>query len=175
MPSAYEKSTFTPEYSNELLRRIQSVYKEDIKHYYPQLKLEKLLDLLEHTEYLFELFLHFGHEGNNKDALTSFIVGCYYLFLIMPQSIQFQSRNKSYGIYSDLKKLYENQASMTNVLLMVKDEIETILEKTAEREINETNNRIVRQRAYSVPDSNDLTEQLHSLSVSCLLYTSRCV
>ncbi|CCC70904.1 hypothetical protein NCAS_0G00170 [Naumovozyma castellii] len=166
MPSAYEKSTFTPEYSNELLRRIQSVYKEDIKHYYPQLKLEKLLDLLEHTEYLFELFLHFGHEGNNKDALTSFIVGCYYLFLIMPQSIQFQSRNKSYGIYSDLKKLYENQASMTNVLLMVKDEIETILEKTAEREINETNNRIVRQRAYSVPDSNDLTEQLHSLSVS---------
>ena len=119
---------FTPEYSNELLRRVQDLYHEDIKHYYPQLKLEKLLDLLEHTEYLFELYLDSIHHDRPNDALTAFIIGCYYVFLIIPQSLQFQTRNKSYSIYTDLKKMYENEMNMTNVVLMVKKEIGVVLD-----------------------------------------------
>lgn len=145
--------SFTPEYSNELLRCVQNLYEDDIKHYYTQSKLEKLLDLLEHTEYLFESYLQFLHEKNNQDALTAFIIGCYYLYLIVPQSIEFQTRNKSYSIFNDHKKMYQNQANMTNVLLMVKDEVDSILDRNA-REFKEFEQQKARTRAYSVPDRN---------------------
>ncbi|CCD25339.1 ubiquitin-specific protease UBP7 NDAI_0F00200 [Naumovozyma dairenensis CBS 421] len=165
--SVHGPSPFTPEYSNELLQKVQSIYHDDIKHYYPQLKLEKLLDLLEHTEYLLELFFTYNKNNtNNKDVLTAFIVGCYYLFLIIPQSIQFQSKNKSYGIYTELKKLYENETHMTNVLLMVKDEIENVLDMDENNNGSDLNHRIIkRQRAYSI-SINELSNQVKSLSIS---------
>lgn len=158
-----EKS-FTPEYSNELLRFIQTTYDEHVKHCYTQLKLEKLLDLLEHTEYLFESYLKFLHQENNQDALTVFIIGCYYLYLIVPQSIQFQTRNKSYSIFNDLKKMYQNQANMTNVLLMVKDEVDAILDRSA-KDLNDFERNITRKRAYSVPD-NRLAESLAMMNIA---------
>lgn len=156
--------SFTPEYSTELLGCIQGIYEEDIKHHYTHLKLEKSIDLLEHTEYLFESYLKFLQEGKNQDALTAFIVGCYYLYLIVPQSIQFQTRNKSYGIYNELKKIYENQMNMTNVLLMVKDEVDSVLDKDA-RDLKEIERSVSRKRAYSVPDQT-MQAQLASLSLS---------
>lgn len=156
--------SFTPEYSNELLRFVQNVYEEYIKHSYTHLKLEKLLDLLEHTEYLFESYLEFLQEKDSQDALTAFTIGCYYLYLVVPQSIQFQTRNKSYSIFNDLKKMYENQANMTNVLLMVKDEVDGILDKSA-RDLNEFEKSITRKRAYSVPD-RQLAKSLANLSIS---------
>lgn len=156
--------SFTPEYSSQLLRCIEGVYDEDIKHYYTHLKLEKLIDLLEHTEYLFESYTKFLHDRKDQDALTVFIIGCFYLYLIMPQSIQFQTRNKSYSIYNELKKMYENQVNMTNVLLMVKDEVDSILEGNA-RELNEVERRITRKRAYSVPDQH-LAAHLTNLALT---------
>lgn len=154
---------FTPEYSNELLRRVQDLYHEDIKHYYPQLKLEKLLDLLEHTEYLFELYLDSMRHDRSNDALTAFIIGCYYVFLIIPQSLQFQTRNKSYSIYTDLKKMYENEMNMTNVVLMVKKEIGVVLDESVKHVVG-IEHRITKKRAFSVP-ANDLSGQMASLSL----------
>ncbi|CAI6459770.1 BAF_HP2_G0025510.mRNA.1.CDS.1 [Saccharomyces cerevisiae] len=154
---------FTPEYSNELLRRVQDLYHEDIKHYYPQLKLEKLLDLLEHTEYLFELYLDSIHHDRPNDALTAFIIGCYYVFLIIPQSLQFQTRNKSYSIYTDLKKMYENEMNMTNVVLMVKKEIGVVLDESVKHGAG-IEHRITKKRAFSVP-ADDLSGQVASLSL----------
>ncbi|EJS43332.1 ubp7p [Saccharomyces arboricola H-6] len=156
-------TSFTPEYSNELLRRVQDLYHEDIKHYYPQLKLEKLLDLLEHTEYLFELYLDSMHHDRPNDALTAFIIGCYYVFLIIPQSLQFQTRNKSYSIYSDLRKMYENEMNMTNVVLMVKKEIGVVLDESIKHVVG-IEHRITKKRAFSVP-ANDLSNQVASLSL----------
>lgn len=145
---------FTPEYSDQLLQRIQQIYKEDILHAYPQLKLQKLIDLLEHTQYLLELYLKFiSQEGSQNDALRSFIIGCFYIYLIMPQSIQFQSKNKSHTIYNEVRSLYEAQLNMTNVSLMVKDEVEIILECNIQSHINKENARITRKRAYSVPSN----------------------
>lgn len=164
MVESHTEVSFTPEYSNQLLRFIQSTYEEHIKHSYTQLKLEKLLDLLEHTEYLFESYLDFLEQKNNQDALTAFIIGCYYLYLVVPQSIQFQTRNKSYSIFNDLKKMYQNQANMTNVLLMVKDEVDGILDRNA-RDLNDFERKITRKRAYSVPD-RDLGESLANLNLS---------
>lgn len=156
--------SFTPEYSNQLLQCVQGLYEDDIKHIYTHAKLEKLLNLLEHTEYLFESYLKFLHEKNNRDAMTAFIIGCYYLYLIVPQSIEFQTRNKSYSIFNELKKMYENQANMTNVLLMVKDEVDYILDQNA-RELKEFEQKKTRMRAYSVPD-NDLQTRLSALNFS---------
>lgn len=163
MSELSSRVSFTPEYSTELLRCIEGVYEEDIKHYYTHLKLEKLIDLLEHTEYLFESYLKFLHERKDQDALTVFVVGCFYLYLIVPQSAQFQTRNKSYSIYNELKKMFENQVNMTNVLLMVKDEVDSILDKDAS-DLKETEKRIIRKRAYSVPD-HSLAIQLKALAL----------
>lgn len=154
---------FSPEYSSELSRKVKSIYKDDIQHYYPQLKLEKLIDLLEHTQYLYELYIHFVSKNKNKDALTSYIIGCFYIFLIMPQSIQFQTKNKDFGIYTDMKKLYESQMNMTNVLLIVRDEIETILDNDVNLS-TDSNQFTDRQRAYSVPQE-ELGDSLKSLNI----------
>ena len=129
---------FSPEYSPELAKRIKSIYKDDIKHYYSQLKLEKLIDLLEHTQYLFELYVRFANDKNDNDSLTSYIIGCFYVYLIMPNSIQFQTKNKDYSIYADMKAIYEGQMNMTNVRLMVRDEVDNILDHINPEPINLT-------------------------------------
>ena len=179
---------FTPEYSDVLLKRVREIYRNDILHSYPQLKLQRLIDLLEHTEYLFELYLKFLYHpnGNNNDnlsintisqndALNSFVIGCFYIYLIMPQSIQFQSKNKSYTIYTEIKTLYESQLNMTNVCLMVKNEVETILENnfavsTADNSSIHNpylNNLIInsRKRSYSVP-SNQIEHSINTTTAT---------
>lgn len=153
-PSHEDSVLFTPEYSDPLLQRIQQIYNDDILHTYPQLKLQKLIDLLEHTEYLFELYLQWRtQEEAQNDALKSFIIGCFYIYLIMPQSIQFQSKNKSHTVYNEVRSLYESQLNMTNVSLMVKDEVEIILEDNFESCINSDDAKMARKRAYSVPSN----------------------
>ncbi|KAM3162360.1 Ubiquitin carboxyl-terminal hydrolase [Lachancea thermotolerans] len=136
---------YSPEYSNELLQFVKDVYTQDIAHYFPKLRLEKLIDLLEHAEYLFESYRHALAANQAEDLLTAFVAGCFYIYLIIPHSIQFQSRDKSYAIYADLKKYYQDEANMTNVLLMVTEVIESMSKDEVETA------RIMRKRAYSVP------------------------
>jgi len=155
---------FSPEYSPELAKRIKSIYKDDIKHYYSQLKLEKLIDLLEHTQYLFELYVRFANDKNDNDSLTSYIIGCFYVYLIMPNSIQFQTKNKDYSIYADMKAIYEGQMNMTSVRLMVRDEVDNILDHINPEPINLTQ-LMERKRAYSVPDGS-ITESLQNLKIN---------
>ncbi|SCU79988.1 LAMI_0B00408g1_1 [Lachancea mirantina] len=152
---------FTPEYSNELLQFIQEIYSQDIAHFYPRLRLEKMLDLLEHAEYLFESYRTFLQKSQTDDALTAYVVGCFYIYLIIPHSIQFHSRDKSYGIYTDLQKYYREEANMTNVLLMVTKKIEKLTKVEAEGRQYATINR---RRAYSVPPKS-LEQQLESFSM----------
>ncbi|EDO14614.1 hypothetical protein Kpol_304p6, partial [Vanderwaltozyma polyspora DSM 70294] len=144
-------STFTPEYSTELQERVQDIYQNDIKPLLPQLRLSKLIDLLEHTAYLLEAFHHFLPSGRYDDALSAYIVGCYYLYLIIPQSTQFQTKNKSYSMYNDWKILYQNEANMTNVCSMVRNEVDSILDKSYQ-EPEPTKRVIPRGRAFSVKD-----------------------
>ena len=155
---------FSPEYSPELAKRIKAIYRDDIKHYYSQLKLEKLIDLLEHTQYLFELYLRFISDKNHNDSLTSYIIGCFYIYLIMPRSIQFQTKNKDFSIYTDMKTLYEGQMNMTNVRLMVTDEIDDILDKTSPPPANLVQ-IMERKRAYSVPDDT-ITDSFKNLNLN---------
>ncbi|SCV06224.1 LANO_0H24828g1_1 [Lachancea nothofagi CBS 11611] len=149
----------TPEYSNELLRFVNEVYTQDIAHYYPKLRLEKLIDLLEHAEYLFESYRNALKAKQRDEMLTAFVVGCFYIYLIIPRSIQFHSRDKSYAIYADLKKYYQDETHMTNVLLMVTGVIESMSKDELETA------KIVRKRAYSVPH-RDLADKFGSLALS---------
>lgn len=157
-------SSFTPEYSNELMKRVEDIYQNDVKHHFPQLRLTRLIDLLEHAAYLFETYAHFSQKGRNDDLLSAFIVGCYYMYLIIPQSTQFQTKNKSYSIYNQLKGLYQNETNMTNVLAMVKNEVDSILEKSL-LEIEGIDRVIKRTRAYSLPDTK-LVPQLAALNMN---------
>lgn len=143
---------FTPEYSNELLRRVKNIYEEDIRTHYAILKLEDLSDLLEHTRFLYDSFLEDLNKNKTNDALTAYIVGCYFLYLIVPQSIQFKARNKSFAVHKELKKLYEDQHHMANVLRMVKTEVDSILDRDFRRMQDIERSRAARQRAYSFPD-----------------------
>ncbi|CCE63100.1 hypothetical protein TPHA_0D04660 [Tetrapisispora phaffii CBS 4417] len=144
------ESTFTPEYSNELLKRVSDTYNNEIKGHFPQLRLTKLIEMLEHTAYLLESYLDLLHEQKYDECLSAYIVGCFYLYLIIPNSTQFQIRNKSFRIYNELKILYQNQANMTNVLAIVKNEVDSILDESI-LELEGIEKVIKRDRAYSSP------------------------
>ncbi|AQZ13965.1 UBP7 (YIL156W) and UBP11 (YKR098C) [Zygosaccharomyces parabailii] len=150
--SSASGSSFTPEYSNELLRRVKNIYEDDIRTHYAILKLEDLSDLLEHTRFLFESFSDDLNRNKTNDALTAYIVGCYFLYLIIPQSIQFKARNKSFTVHNELKKQYEDQHHMANVLIMVKNEVDSILDRDFRKMQDVERSRAARQRAYSFPD-----------------------
>ncbi|SCU85670.1 LAFA_0D17040g1_1 [Lachancea sp. 'fantastica'] len=152
-------SFLTPEYSDELLRFVTEVYTQDIAHYFPKLRLEKLINLLEHAEYLFESYRKSLATNQQDDLLTAYVAGCFYIYLIIPRSIQFNSRDKSYAIYVDLKKYYQDETHMTNVLLMVTSVIDTMSKD--EKEVN----RIDRKRAYSVPRITT-AERLRQIALS---------
>lgn len=145
---------FTPEYSTQLWQQVVEVWTDSLKGHYPQLKLQRLLDLLEFAEELLEEYLKNAQSEQGQDksnALRSFIMGAYYIYLVVPQSIQYQTRNKSHTIYNDLKILYENQTNMTNALIMVKGQVDLILE---DEQVHNTVGLITRNRAYSVPSNN---------------------
>lgn len=150
---------YSPEYSNELLQFVKEVYTQDIAHYYPRLRLEKLIDLLEHAEYLFESYRRSLEAKQNSELLTAFVVGCFYIYLIIPHSIQFHSRDKSYAIYADLRKYYQDETNMTNVLLMVTGVIESVSRDELESA------KIMRKRAYSVPHKK-LSDKMQALTLS---------
>ncbi|GAV47697.1 hypothetical protein ZYGR_0H05430 [Zygosaccharomyces rouxii] len=151
---------FTPEYSSELLRLVEDIYEDDIKPHYAVLKLEDLDDLMDHTRYLYESFSDEMKNRNKQDALTAYIIGCYFLYLIIPQSTQFQARNKTFQVHNALKKLYENQVNMTNVLLMVKDEVDSVLDRDF-RKLKD----VERKRAFSSPD-NGLDSEISRLTLA---------
>ncbi|CCK72837.1 ubiquitin-specific protease UBP7 KNAG_0L02200 [Huiozyma naganishii CBS 8797] len=154
---------FTPELSDELWQRVVKVYTDDIGTALPQLRLQRLIDLLEHTEWLYELYLSCLGKDQNMDALGSFINGCFYVYLVMPQSIQFHTRNRAHTVYSDVRALYESQVNMTNVLLMVKEEVQVVLE--SQWDSASLNERIPRNRAYSVPDEARVVQNLDKLTL----------
>lgn len=150
---------FTPEYSSELLRLVEEIYVDDIRPHYAVIKLEDLHDLMDHTKYLYDSFLEEMKNNNKQDALTAYIIGCYFLYLIIPQSTQFQARNKTFHVHNALKKLYENQVNMTNVLLMVKDEIDSVLDRDL-RKLKD----VERTRAFS--SGNELSSEVSRLTLA---------
>lgn len=155
---------YTPEYSNELLEFVQEVYSEDVKRYYKKLKLEKLIDLLEHAESLFEAYRENIIKGRYEDCLLAFVIGAFYVFLIIPESVQFHSRNKSYSIYVELKKYYQEEANMSNVLLMIIRKVDSVINKELEA-IESIDLSDSRKRAYSVEEPS-VRVQLENLTLT---------
>ncbi|KAL6947490.1 hypothetical protein ACO0RG_000064 [Hanseniaspora osmophila] len=161
---------YTPEYSPELEALVDYAFtKSELKEQYPKEKLEKLINLLEDAQYYFEQYrewlektnihdepakqlANFAHEDGqlqeNLKGLVMFIIGCFYIYLIIPNSIQFQTRNKSFSIYTELKKLYQDELNMTNVAKMVRNYIEDHI--TADDLLQRQKSRIHRSRAFSV-------------------------
>lgn len=148
---------------NEILSLIREVYEVDIKCFYSQLRLKKLKKLLEHAAYLFDIYVRDLKNNLEKDALTAFIVGGYYLYLIIPQSLQFQARNNVYSSYAKLKNKYQEEQGMTYVLKLVKDESAIIVDQclSDSKRISRT---MQRKRAYSLP-LRPLPVHMASLSI----------
>ncbi|CDO91678.1 unnamed protein product [Kluyveromyces dobzhanskii CBS 2104] len=142
---------YTPEYSDELLEFVQDVYSQDVKHYYAKLKLEKLIELLEQAESLFETYRESLSNEKYEDCLSAYVIGAFYVFLIIPGSVQYSARNKSYGIYTDLKKLYQEELTMSNVLLMVLHKVDSVLNHYTEL-LENLQLDPSRKRAFSVEE-----------------------
>ncbi|CAI4046835.1 hypothetical protein SUVZ_11G3080 [Saccharomyces uvarum] len=135
---------------NQILSLVREVYDVDIKCFYSQLRLKKLKKLLEHAAYLFDIYVRDLKNNQEKDALTAFIVGGYYLYLVIPQSLQFQTRNNVYSSYAKLKNKYQDEQGMSYVLKLVKDESTIIVDQclSDSKRISRT---MKRKRAYSLP------------------------
>lgn len=155
---------YTPEYSDELLSFVQEVYSQDVKHYYAKLKLEKLIELLEQAESLFESYRESLSVEKYEDCLCEYVIGSFYVFLIIPGSVQFSARNKSYSIYSDLKKLYQDELNMSNVLLMVLHKVDSVLNQNMEI-LAKQHLDPSRKRAFSVEEPI-IRYQLHNLQLN---------
>ncbi|KTB04614.1 Ubiquitin carboxyl-terminal hydrolase 7 [Nakaseomyces glabratus] len=173
---------FTPEFSGQLLLQIQQIYVDEIRPQFPQLKLQRLLDLLEQAQCMLEDYMGCVDVDTSK-AVRVFITGCFYIYLVMPESMQFQTRSKSYSLYTELRHLYESQLNMTNVIAMVKEEVAQIQEqcdnfqdnegvddskplgnniKGADNMLNQGKRLITRRSAYSISSPSGMsTLSLH--------------
>ncbi|CCH61232.1 hypothetical protein TBLA_0E01760 [Henningerozyma blattae CBS 6284] len=169
---------YTPEYSDELLQCVQEIYNNEFKTHYPQLKLEKLIDLLDHSSFLFETYTKSLRDSHFDDALSAFIVGSFYMYFIIPQSTQFLTKNRHYRMYHELKNLYEDELNMTNVLSMVKTEITKILDSNYKSQNESSNNLFVdskfirRERAFSVPNASNPFSLMNDTSLDSQLDNS---
>lgn len=110
---------YIPEYSNELLQLVLNVYSQHVMYQYPKLRLEKFIDLLEKVEYLFESYRDLLQNNHYDDCMTAYSIGGFYIYLIIPNSVQFHTLDKSFSIYVELKKYYQEEYNMKNVLLAV--------------------------------------------------------
>lgn len=108
---------------------VEDIFDLEIRNDYSRLKQEKLLDLLEHTQELLENFTDLREQGHFSKALVFFIVGSFYVYLIIPLSSQFQATNKSYEIYTEIKKLYENYPDMESITGSIKNWVQEYIVK----------------------------------------------
>lgn len=162
--SILPKTSYTPEYSDELLGLIVELYKDEIKLNLNDLQLTKMIDLIDIAQYNIEQYSESLTNGNHNRCLKYYIVGLFYIYLIIPNSIQFQIKNKNYEIFLFLKQLYEKETNMSNVKLQVINYITYLNEKKAKEEI------IVKSthRSATLPSSSlqhDLTQFLLSNEV----------
>lgn len=142
---------YVPEYSDELLKMVIDVYKEDIQPYVNELKLSKMIDLIEIAEFCYEKYLKHLSEKQFNLCLQSDIIGLFYIYLIIPSSIQFQIKNKNYEIFITLKQLFENQLNMSNVKLQVISYID-YLNKSKKLSKILPNSSISRSRSKTLPN-----------------------
>ncbi|AMD23018.1 HHR249Cp [Eremothecium sinecaudum] len=143
---------YTTKYCTELQEFVQEVYVNNVKNYYPRLRLEKLIELLEHASYLLDSYHALAEQGEWNDGVTAFVIGAFYLYLIVPQSTEFQSRNLSYSMYVELRKKYENEPNMTNITELVQSMAEDLVQ-VSQSDANVHKVGQSRQRAYSVPSN----------------------
>lgn len=123
-------SPYTPEYSEELLALVLSLYREEVAPVLGELRLSKMLDLLEVAQWNLEQYHKQLASGNHIPLLKHYVVGLLYLYYVVPTSIQFQIKNKNYEVYVALKQLYERETHMSNVRSVVADYISYINDQT---------------------------------------------
>ncbi|AET39093.1 ubiquitin-specific protease UBP7 Ecym_4009 [Eremothecium cymbalariae DBVPG len=163
------EAPYMPEYSLELQQFVEEVYVENLEDCYQKLRLEKLIDLLEHGAYLLESYRELLGRGQVEAGITAYVVGAFYLYLIIPQSIEFHTRNLSYSIYVDLKRHYESDPNMMNVMLLVAAKVGSVMQLYLSGEGDEKYGARFtgRKRAYSMQscDSSKLADTLGKLSI----------
>ncbi|AEY97980.1 FAFR296Cp [Eremothecium gossypii FDAG1] len=143
---------YIPEYSSELRTFVQETYEQQVQELYPRLRFEKLVDLLERAANLFESYQDLVREGQTREGLMAYVIGAFYLYLIIPQSIEFHTRNLSYSLYTDLRKHYEREPNMTNVVQMVTEKVDAVLLRQTPEDGERGDTKLYRKRAYSVPE-----------------------
>lgn len=151
---------YTPEVSEELFSLIIDIYKNYIKPSLNDLKLQKMIDLIEVAEHEFEQYQSNTMKSNYKVALENYIVGLFYVYLIIPSSIQFQIKNKNFEIFIFLKALYEKETNMANVKSETINYISYLNEKFEMNKIELIKTRS--KRSNTLPTSN-LHQDLNSL------------
>jgi len=151
---------YTPEISDELYSLIIDLYKYEIKPIITDLKLYKMLDLIEIGEFEFEQYQTHLMQKEFKTCLKYYILGLFYIYLIIPQSIQFQIKNKNYEIFLFLKHLFEKEVNMDNVKHLCVKYIGVLNEKSINEEIIRTRSKI---RSNTLP-SSVLSHDLKSLA-----------
>ncbi|CAI4045430.1 hypothetical protein SKDZ_11G3020 [Saccharomyces kudriavzevii ZP591] len=148
---------------DQILNLVRDVYEVDIKQFYSQLRLKNLRGLVDHTSHLFDVYLRDLEINREVEALTAFIIGGYYLYLIIPQSLQFQTRSNLYSSYAKLKNSYQDEQLMSYVLRLVRDESTSIVDQYLS-DSNRITVTITRKRAYSLP-LRPLPVHMASLSI----------
>ncbi|CAI4034852.1 hypothetical protein SMKI_11G3040 [Saccharomyces mikatae IFO 1815] len=148
---------------DQVINLVRNVYEVDIKQFYSQLRLKNLRGLLDHAAHLFEVYLRDSEINQEMEALTAFIIGGYYLYLVIPQSLQFQTRNNLYSSYAKLKNDYQDEQIMSYVLKIVKEESNMIVDRYLS-DSNRISRTITRKRAYSLP-LRPLPVHMASLSI----------
>ena len=135
-------SLYTPEYSEELLSLVTELYSDEIKPHLNELRLLKMLDLMEMAQADFEQYKKSLIENSHIKCLKNYIVGLFLVFLVIPQSIQFQIKNKNYELFLSLKQLYERETHMSNVKLQVVDYIAYISESKQRQQQQEHEQKV---------------------------------
>ncbi|ODQ58696.1 hypothetical protein WICANDRAFT_79243 [Wickerhamomyces anomalus NRRL Y-366-8] len=151
---------YTPEISEELLSLIIDLYKTYVKPTVNDLKLQKMIDLIEVAEHEFEKYQTYTIKNEYKAALNHYIVGLFYVYLIIPNSIQFQIKNKNFEIFIFLKALYDKEINMENVKTETANYISYLNEKFEMNKIELIRTRS--KRSNTLPSSN-LHQDLNSL------------
>jgi ubiquitin carboxyl-terminal hydrolase 7/11 len=115
--------SYTPEYSEELFTLVKELYKDEIKPQIHDLRLLKMLDLMEMAQSDFEQYKDALQQRMHIKCLKTYIVTLFLIYLVIPQSIQFQIKNKNYEVFLSLKQFVERETNMANVKRQVVDYI----------------------------------------------------
>ncbi|KAH3679964.1 hypothetical protein WICMUC_000707 [Wickerhamomyces mucosus] len=128
------KNDYTPTYSTEVETLVNDLYQDEISPKSTELTLTKMIDLIQIAEQEFEFYRKELQGGSHLRSLQHYIIGVFLIYLIIPNSIQFQIKNKNYEVFLTLKQLYDRETGMANVKLQAITYISYLKSKETNKE-----------------------------------------